>query len=72
MANRTFDGKTLILVLEDGVNAKGEPKLVRKSFKHFNETVTEDQLLEIGGKLAALYEIPLNYVSVDEDYVLSV
>ncbi len=72
MITKTFDGKTLILVLENGVNAYGKPVFTNKSIKYINELATDDQIHEIGLKLAELYDNTLANISVDEDYVLVV
>lgn len=72
MITKIFDGKTLILVLENGVNAFGKPVFAKKSIKYINELASEDQIHEVGLKLAELYDNALANISIDEDYVLVV
>ncbi|MDF2699218.1 MAG: hypothetical protein K0Q49_774 [Haloplasmataceae bacterium] len=71
MATKQFDARTLILVFENGVNAKGDPVLVRKSINTLTEEATIDQVHIVGTKLAALYGYPLNSICIDEDFILA-
>ena len=70
MASKQFEARTLILVFENGVNAKGDPILVRKSINTLTETASEDDIYMIADLLKVLYELPLNRVSIDEDFTL--
>lgn len=69
--NKEFDGKTLILVLENGVDGKGDPVYLKKSIKNIRETATEQQIYDIGNNLAPLFSQPISSICVDEDYVLT-
>lgn len=69
-ASKLFDGKTLILVFQDGTNLQGEPKLVKKSIRNIIDSATEDQLFAVGNALAPLYALTSVEVCVDEDYVI--
>ncbi len=68
--NKTFDGKTLILILENGVDEKGNPVYLRKSIKNICETATEQAIYDVGNALGQLFSTPLSSICVDEDYVL--
>ncbi|QVK18907.1 DUF1659 domain-containing protein [Mycoplasmatota bacterium] len=71
MMNKEFDGKTLILVLDNGVDGKGNPVYSRKSIKNIRETATEQQIYDVGNSLAPLFSQPISNICVDEDYVLA-
>lgn len=71
MITETFDGRTLVLIFENGVNANGDPLYVRKSFKYFTEAATIEQIHTIGMKLATLYDLPLSQICTDEDHILT-
>lgn len=53
---------TLRVKLINGLNASGKPKYKMISFKDINPAITEDQLLELGTKLASLQELELSEV----------
>ncbi len=72
MISKTFDGQTLILVLENGVDAKGNPLYLKKSYKYFSEAATPEEIHEVGSKLAVLFSNQLSSICVDEGYVLTV
>jgi len=67
---KTFDGKTLIIVLENGVDLKGNPLYLRKSIKNIRETSTEQEVYDVGNALKPLFSQVVSSICVDEDYVL--
>ncbi|HEY8435889.1 MAG TPA: DUF1659 domain-containing protein [Haloplasmataceae bacterium] len=68
MAQKSFAGKSLILVFETEVD--GEPKRIRKTIKHLAEDATDDVVYRVANTLAGLYNAPLAEVLVDVDYRL--
>lgn len=66
MVEKTFQGKSLILVFETTVD--GEPKNIRKTIKHIDESAADDDLLDVASYLADLYDGTLVDVLVDEDF----
>jgi hypothetical protein len=65
-----FESRSLILVFNKAVDEFAKPKIVRKTFKHFSQTLAYEPLREIGDALAALYELDLNKVCIDDDFDL--
>ncbi|SFE86389.1 DUF1659 domain-containing protein [Peptostreptococcus sp. D1] len=51
---------TLRVKLINGLNANGKPKYKTLSFKDINPAITEEQLLELGARLAGLQELELS------------
>ncbi len=70
MMNKNFDGKTLILVFENGSDTKGNPLYSRKSIKNIRQDATEEEIYNVGISLASLFPNQLANVCIDEDYIL--
>ena len=54
MAVRNNATTKLILKLVNGVDAAGKEKIVQRSFPHFSDKLTDDQVLDLGTKLGNL------------------
>ena len=54
MAVRNNATTKLILKLVNGVDAAGKEKIVQRSFAHFSDKLTDDQVLDLGTKLGKL------------------
>lgn len=72
MATKTFDGRSLLLVFENGVNALGNPLYISKTISNITEEALLDQIHLVGSKLGELYTLPLNRICIDEDFVITV
>ncbi|HEY8365488.1 MAG TPA: DUF1659 domain-containing protein [Haloplasmataceae bacterium] len=68
--NKNFDAKTLILVLENGIDNKGNPVYTRKSIKNIREEASVEDIYNVGQALAKLFKNPIVNICVDEDYIL--
>lgn len=68
--NKEFDGKTLIIEFEKGVDTSGNPIYKRKSIKNINPEATDEQVYNVGIALSKLFSNPVANILIDEDYVL--
>lgn len=71
MANKNFYGRTLQIVLENGVNESGKMTFKSKNIKSIRESITPDVLYDVALKLSALQSLPLSHVMTDEDFTIS-
>ena len=66
MAVRTNATTKLILKLVNGTDAAGKEKIVQRSFAHFSDNLTDDQVLDLGTKLGKLQTSVVRTVSRED------
>lgn len=69
--NRAEQTAKLIVKVENGVNASGNPVYAQRSFADLNTALTDDDVLSIGSMLGELQEHGVEAISRQESAVLA-
>ena len=65
-ANFTDINRKLTIVLENGVNANGEPKTKSRTYSGLSETASADNILAAGQALASFMDAPVVNIYVKD------
>ena len=69
-AMRTGSTKSISLILDNGVNEKGEALTVSKSFSNIRNSATDADILNSGNILGSLIDKPLEEIQLVERTIL--
>ncbi|MBB5336801.1 DUF1659 domain-containing protein [Pectinatus brassicae] len=70
-ATKTEQSTKLIVKVQTGLTASGEPKFSQRNFASINAAATDDSLLSAGNALGALQEYPVGAVMRQDVCTLS-
>ena len=71
MVDKIYNSRRIVLLLNVGLNDKGEPLYSRKAVRNIAFDATLEEIHECAHAVAALYSLSLERIYLDEDFILA-